>query len=153
MAIYRLWNDMPEIITKPHHATKSLKVILDSNALFVPFQFNIDIFEALEELLGRRTVPIVLSPIKKELETIAEKSSPKMRKSALCALKIAEKCKFLEAKFRTSSSPDDAIVEMSKGGGYIVFTNDRQLRKRLRDISVPVIYVRQKAYLEIDGRV
>lgn len=153
MAIYRLWNDMPEMTTKPHHATKSLKVILDSNALFVPFQFNIDIFEALDELLGRRAVPILPSPIKKELETIADKGSPKMRKLALCALKIAEKCKFLEVKSRISSSPDDAIVEMSKKGGYIVFTNDRELRKRLRDISVPVVYVRQKSYLEIDGRV
>jgi rRNA-processing protein FCF1 len=144
---------MPEMITQPYHATKSLKVILDSNALFVPFQFNIDIFEALEELLERRTVPILLSPIKKELETIADKGLPKMRKLALCALKIAEKCKFIEVKSRTSSSPDDAIVEMSKNGGYIVFTNDRELRRRLRDISVPVIYVRQKSYLEIDGRV
>jgi rRNA-processing protein FCF1 len=33
-----------------------------------------------------------------------------------------------------------------------VFTNDRQLRNRLRDINVPVIYVRQKSRLEIDGR-
>ncbi|RLI16819.1 nucleotide-binding protein, partial [Candidatus Bathyarchaeota archaeon] len=33
-----------------------------------------------------------------------------------------------------------------------VFTNDRNLRKRLRNINVPVIYVRQKSRLEIDGR-
>ncbi len=32
-----------------------------------------------------------------------------------------------------------------------VFTNDRVLKKRLRDISVPVIYVRQKSRLDVDG--
>jgi rRNA-processing protein FCF1 len=32
-----------------------------------------------------------------------------------------------------------------------VFTNDRKLRQRLRNINVPVIYVRQKSRLEIDG--
>ena len=46
---------------------------------------------------------------------------------------------------------DDVIVKVAKAWNSPVFTNDRQLRKRLRDISVPVIYVRQKSRLEIDG--
>lgn len=134
------------------HKKTPLKVILDSNALFVPFQFKIDIFEALETLLGRKFEPILLTPIKKELETIAEKGSPKMRKWASYALKLAEKCVSLELKDEVAESPDDAIVETAKKCNCLVFTNDRELRKRLRDISVPVIYVRQKSHLEIDGR-
>lgn len=128
-------------------------MILDSNALFVPFQFKIDVFEALETLLGRKFEPILLSTIKKELEAVVEKGSPKMRKWASFALRLAEKCTFLEVEETIVESPDDSIVEMAKKCGCLVFTNDRALRKRLRDISVPTIYVRQKSRLEIDGRI
>jgi rRNA-processing protein FCF1 len=44
-------------------------------------------------------------------------------------------------------------LKIAKEWGSPVFTNDRLLRKRLRDISVPVIYVRQKSRLEIDGMI
>jgi rRNA-processing protein FCF1 len=47
---------------------------------------------------------------------------------------------------------DDAITKVAGRGGCAVFTNDRQLKKKLRDINVPVIYVRQKSRLGIDGR-
>ena len=45
-----------------------LKVILDSNALFVPLEFKIDIFEELKRLLNRNVEFILLSPVKHELE-------------------------------------------------------------------------------------
>jgi hypothetical protein len=139
--------------TKPKHTKKTAKVILDSNALFVPLQFKIDIFEELQTLLSVKFEPVLLSPIRKELETIAEKGSPRMRKWASYALKLAEKCTFLEVKEKFEGSPDDVIVETARKWDCPVFTNDRKLRKRLRNINVPVIYVRQKSRLEIDGRI
>jgi rRNA-processing protein FCF1 len=138
---------------KPEHTGKIVKVILDSNALFVPLQFKIDIFEELQTLLSVKFEPVLLSPIRKELETIAEKGPPKMRKWASYALKLAEKCTFLETREKIVDSPDDAIVEVARKLDCLVFTNDRKLRKRLRNINVPVIYVRQKSRLEIDGRI
>jgi rRNA-processing protein FCF1 len=130
-----------------------VKVILDSNALFVPFQFKIDIFDCLEQLLERNLELILLSPIKRELETLAKKGSPKMRKNASYALKIAEKCRYVEVNAPASMLTDDVIVKIAEEWKTPVFTNDRQLKKRLRDISVPVIYVRQKSRLEIDGMI
>jgi len=130
---------------------ETFKVILDSNALFVPIQFKIDIFNDLERLLNRNFELILLSPVKRELEALAEKGSPKMRKNASYALKLAEKCKYVEVG--ASALTDDIIVKIAKEWGFPVFTNDRQLKKRLRDISVPVIYVRQKSRLEIDGMI
>ena len=132
---------------------KRLRVILDSNAFFVPLQFKIDIWEELKTLLPVKFEPILLSPIKKELETITEKSSPKIRKMSSYALKLTDKCSFFEVDDNIASSPDDTIIEMAKKWHCPVFTNDRELRKKLRNISVPVIYVRQKAHLEIDGRI
>jgi rRNA-processing protein FCF1 len=129
----------------------TLKVILDSNALFVPLQFKIDIFEELKTLLKRNFEPILLLPVRRELERLADEGSPKMRKNALYALKLAEKCKFVNVNEEGMVSPDDVIVKLAKEWSCPVFTNDKRLRKRLRDINVPVIYVRQKSRLEIDG--
>ncbi len=133
---------------------EKLKVILDSNALFVPLQFKIDVFSDLKRLLNRSFELILLSPVKRELEAIARKGSPKMRKNASYALKLAEKCKYVEVDFPASALTDDVIVKIAEEWkAAAVFTNDRQLKQRLRDISVPVIYVRQKSRLEIDGMI
>lgn len=128
------------------------KVILDSNAFFVPLQFKIDIFEELKNLLPTNFEAILLSPIRQELEKLAEKGSPQMRKKASYALKLSEKCTYVQLNDDYAGSPDDAILKVAKEWKSPVFTNDRNLRKRLRNINVPVIYVRQKSRLEIDGR-
>ena len=127
---------------------KKLKVILDSNALLVPLQFKIDVFSDLERLLNRSFEVILLSSVKREL---ARKGSPKMRKNASYALKLAKKCRYVEVDFPASELTDDVIVKIAEEWKSPVFTNDRKLKQRLRDISVPVIYVRQKSRLEIDG--
>jgi len=126
---------------------------MDSNALFVPLQFKIDIFEELKKLLNMKFELILLSPIRHELEKLAEKGSPKMQKNASYALKMAEKCKLVELDEKIAGySPDDAIFQVAREWESLVFTNDRELKKRLRNINVPVIYVRQKSRLEINGR-
>ncbi len=137
------------IRTKP---TKKLRIMLDANALFVPLQFKIDLLEELKKLLNRNFELILLSPTRRELERIAVQGSSEMRKQAEYALRLAEKCTFLEVQQEKDTPADDLIIQVASKHEYAVFTNDRQLRHRLRDINVPVIYVRQKSRLEIDGR-
>lgn len=132
---------------------KPLRVILDSNALFVPSQFKIDIFEGLRNIFGKGFEAIVFPQILKEVEKIAKGGSPKMRKEARCAIEVAEKCRLIEPNDGSAGTADDVIVQMALKWRCPVFTNDRELKRRLRDINVPVIYVRQKSRLEIDGRV
>jgi len=129
-----------------------LKVILDSNALFTPLELKIDIFEELQHLLNRNIEYIVIHPVKTELELLANKEPAKLRRQAKFALRLAvEKCKIVQVDVSDKITTDDAIVKVAKNWNTPVFTNDRQLKKRLRDISLPVIYVRQKSRLEIDG--
>jgi rRNA-processing protein FCF1 len=135
----------------PKHAKQVLRVIMDSNALFVPTQFRIDIFEELGVLLNRNFEPILLTPIRREIQKLAEDGPLNARKDASYALKLAEKCKLTEID-EAGLSPDDSVIEAARKFGCPVFTNDRALKKRLRDINVPVIYVRQKSRLEIVGR-
>jgi len=131
---------------------KTLKIIFDSNVFFVSLKFKIDIFEELKSLLGMNFEPILLSPIHRELEGLTEKGSLKDRKNARHALQLAEKCKLVEVEEHLDS-PDDLIMKVAEEWNAPVFTNDKQLREKLRNINVPVIYVRQKARLEIDGRI
>jgi hypothetical protein len=128
-----------------------MKVILDSNFLFIPSQFQVDIFEELSKLLNQRIDPIILSPTRMELLKMTKKDSPKMSKKASLVLKLAENCHLVDVEQGFEETPDDVIVRVAAEWKCPVATNDRVLRRRLRDISVPVIYLRQKSRLEMEG--
>ncbi len=83
------------MLTSSPKKIEPLKVILDSNALYVPLEFKIDIFEELRNLLNRKIEFVLLSTVKRELEMLAAKDSPKIRREATFALKLAEKCKYV----------------------------------------------------------
>jgi len=129
------------------------RVLIDTNFLLVPSKFKIDIFEGLTNILSRRYTPILLSPTHKELLKIAEKGSPKIRRQASLALKLAEKCDVFPVKQGYEEAHDDVIVRVASEWRCPVATNDGALRKRLRNISVPVIYLRQTSRLEMEGSV
>ncbi len=128
-----------------------LKIIVDSNALFVPLEFKIDIYEELQRLLSRSFELILLSPVKRELETLAQKDSPKTSRNAKFALSFAEKCTYVKIQENPCEQTDDAIVRIAKSWNAPVFTNDKLLKRKLKDISAAVIYVREKSRLQIDG--
>lgn len=130
-----------------------LKIILDSNAFFVPIYFKIDIFREIKRLLNRNIELILISPIKQELELLVTKDSKKNNRNAALALSLALKCKYIKLDVPKDVLVDDIIVEKASNWKAVVFTNDRMLKKRLRNISVPVVYVRQKSFLEIDGMI
>ena len=137
----------------PREGKKRVRVIIDSNAFFVPLRFRIDIFEELRRLLNAKPQLILLSAAQKELEKLREKGSPKMRREADFALRFAEKCTLYSTEEMSERSADDVIVEIAGRWKSPVFTNDRELRKRLRDINVPVIYVKQKSHLATEGMI
>lgn len=130
---------------------RPLEVILDSSFLFIPYKFKIDIFEALEKVFNRRFEPIVLSVTKDELREITKRRSPKLRKQAAFALKLSQKCHQMKVERCGDESHDDVIVRIASEFGYCVATNDRLLKRRLRCLSVSVVYLRQKSYLAVEG--
>jgi rRNA-processing protein FCF1 len=129
-----------------------VKVILDSNFLFVPFQFRINIFEELDRLFGKAE-PIVLSTTIEELRQLMAKGSPKMCKQAAFALKLVEKCRSVAVEKRTNESYDDVILRTAKEWSFPVATNDANLRKKLREAKVTSVFLRQKSHLAVSGPV
>ena len=129
----------------------TLKVILDSNFLFIPAKFQIDVFEELAKLLNQRFEPVLLSLIYQELKTIAEKGVPSRRRQASLALKLAEKCKLVNVEKHVEETNDDVILRIAILWKSPVATNDRKLRRKLRARAIPVIYLRSKNRLELEG--
>jgi len=129
----------------------TLKVILDSNFLFVPSQFQVDVFEELAKLLNQRFEPVLLSPTYNELLKMAEKGSPSRRKQASLALKLAENCRVIDVEKIWEETNDDVILRIASEWKSPVATNDRELRRRLRDRGIPVIFLRGKSRLELEG--
>ncbi len=140
---------MPEPTTEKQR----LQVIMDTNSFFVPLKFGISLPSDLENLLNRKFEMVLLSRVKNELTTLATTRSASTKKNAEIALKLAEKCTYKEIKTARSQPTDEVIIETAKKWKAAVFTNDRLLRKKLRDISVPVIYVRQKSHLAVNGMI
>jgi len=130
-----------------------VKVILDSNFLFIPSRFKVDIFEELTNLLNQQYDPVLLSPTYREILKIAEKGPPKTRQQASLALKLAEKCRIVSVEQGYKETHDDVVVRIAAEWRCPVATNDAALRKRLRNISVPVIYLRQRSRLEMEGSI
>jgi len=133
--------------------TKPLQVIFDSSFLFIPFQFNVDIFEEMEKVLNRRFEPIITTPTYKELQKIAGLSSPKLKRQATLALKLAEKCRKINVEKRRNELHDEVLVRVASEMRCCVATNDRDLKKRIRKLGLPVIYLRQKSHLAVEGAV
>jgi len=128
------------------------KVILDSNFLFVPFQFQIDVLKELENLVGKFE-PVVLSTTVEEMKKIADGKSEKTRRQALSALKIAERCTLIEVERDVGEMYDDVVLRKAKELACSVATNDRDLRKRLRRAGIPTIYLRQRKKLVLEGHI
>jgi rRNA-processing protein FCF1 len=137
----------------PDSEDEPIKVVLDANFFFVSSQFNVDVFEELANLLNRRFEAVLLSSTQKELQGLAESTSPKQRKQAQLALKLAEKCNVVSVEKGLMDTYDDVIVRVAAEWKSPVATNDRELRKRLRKVGVPVIFLRQKRRLEMEGAV
>ena len=117
----------------------TLYVILDSNFLLIPSQFQVDIFEELEKLLNQQFEPVLLNPMYQELLRIAEHGLPKLRQQASLALALAEKCGIVSVEMYDRENPDDVILRVAKEWRCPVATNDKELRKRLRREGVPVL--------------
>lgn len=127
-----------------------VKVILDSNFLMIPFQFNLDVFQEIEFLLQKKVDFIVPSAVKSELTGISSRGGEGAAEASL-ALQLASRCRVVEVTLVPGETVDDAIVKASQKLRAVVATTDIALKKRLRDINIPVVYLRDKSKLEVDG--
>ena len=126
-----------------------LKIIVDSNFLFLPAQFSIDIFEAIEELLSKRVKLVIPSPVFEEIARVAGRTRGPER----IALELAKKCDIEPVERLPGETVDDLVLRLAREWRCPVATNDARLRRRLRSLGLPVIFLRGLGKLELDGEV
>ena len=131
---------------------RKIGVLLDTNILMLIGR-GIDIFTQIEELLDTKPEYYVIEPVVKELEKIIAHGGVKERKAAKLALELVKKrCRVIEISLSPDKSADDLLLEIALREGFIVATNDRELRRRLREAGIPEIYFREeKQLLEAQG--
>lgn len=116
------------------------KVILDTNALLMPFQFGINLSAELKRLLGSYEI-IVPSSVLDELKKLKPTDSAKAAKA------LAQKYKV----WSTEEKGDEAIVSLAEELKAIVVTNDKGLMRALKKLKLPVIHLRSRTHLVLSG--
>jgi rRNA-processing protein FCF1 len=124
-----------------------VRVLLDANALMMPAQFSIDLFDELRQLVGAFE-PLVLDNVTRELASI---SSGRGRDAAAAryGLNVAEGCMTVKAPGPAHSTVDDQVIRYARETGCLVVTNDRRLREILLAQGTGVISMRKQKRLEL----
>jgi hypothetical protein len=124
-----------------------VKILLDANALMMPAQFQIDLFDELRMLLGAFE-PLVLSGVIRELTGI---SRIKGRDGAAArhGLVLGERCTVIDSGDLKSGSVDAQMIEYAALNACMVVTNDRRIRDALFTRGIGVISMRNQKKLEI----
>jgi len=124
-----------------------VKILLDANALMMPVQFQIDLFEELRVLLGAFE-PLVLSGVIKELNGIS-RARGRDGAAARHGLVLGERCTVVETGDLKSESVDAQLIEYAVQHSCMVVTNDRRIRDALFMRGIGVISLRSQKKLEI----
>jgi len=120
------------------------RVILDTNFLTIPYQFGIDIFEEIDRVVEDNYELTTLDCVVEELKKL-EKSRGKSATAARVAL-ILIKEKNIKV-IKTGKKNVDIKIYRMADKNTIVATNDRELKRRLKNKNVKVLYLRSKKHI------
>ena len=128
----------------------SKEVVIDTNFFMVPFQFNVDIITELENLLPSYKL-ITPSFVINELKGLKRNNKGKVRINANLALKLANssKVEIKDISLLENETVDDALLRVSE----VLATNDIELKNRAKDKGITVVYLRQKKYIAVEGKI
>lgn len=120
-------------------------VVLDANALILPFERRVRLDPELERLLGDYE-PIVPEAVLKELATLAATGKGATARNAKAALTLATRYKFVDS----SGRGDAGVLQVARALDAVLLTNDKELRALARSEGLRTIYLRGKGHLELD---
>ncbi|MDY6788696.1 MAG: hypothetical protein SVV03_01905, partial [Candidatus Nanohaloarchaea archaeon] len=113
--------------------------------LILPFRFNIEIFDEFERLVGRGFRLHTLD------RTLNEALNVKDGKYADLVKRLVDLKEIQVINSEADRPVDDALVEFADKKGFVVCTNDTELKERLDKKNLPFIYMRQENYLEAEN--
>lgn len=131
-----------------------VSILLDANFLLLPAQFSVDVLGELERLFNGAVKGIVPRPVYEELRSLARTADTKRGRHAVRAVHLVDaRFDILDVELRPDETVDDLLLRTAWTTGYPVATNDRALRRRLRDLNITTVYLRQHNRLDVSGAV
>nr|MDO8109220.1 hypothetical protein [Candidatus Sigynarchaeota archaeon] len=144
-------------------------VLLDTNFLYIPMEFKIDVFEEIPRLLEEATELVLLSGVKDEIVEKNKRTLGKLvSKQGLGALQLVSKMvelgtvKFLKIERRAKEAVDDYVIRAgvqiknapADGNAkpatrIVIATNDKGLKAKAVAAGYSVVQLRQKTHLEL----
>lgn len=127
------------------------QIILDTNFLLIPVQFKIDIFSEIKKIADFKYELVIIDKTIGELNGIisSKKEKQKNKLAAKIALQLIERYKIKKIK-TTEKIVDNAILKIANKEHYLIATQDKLLKHKLKEKSIPIIILRQKSYLKIE---
>ena len=128
------------------------KIIIDTNFLFIPAQFHVDIYAEMMRICHFPYELCVVDKSMQELEKIASRGKTKEAKAARLSLALAQakKVTILPSE-HIFKNTDDTILELAQQLDSLVATQDIALKRKLKAAQVPLVVLRQKRHLILDG--
>lgn len=129
------------------------KVILDTNFLLIPGQFNVNVFVEIERVIGKSVKLCIIDKTINELNKIIVFGKTKDASAAKLGMAIAgahlkQKSLKILPSF-PNKSVDDAMVAKSNKKIYIA-TQDKELKRRVKEKGAQIITLKQKKYLVLE---
>jgi rRNA-processing protein FCF1 len=109
------------------------------------FEFSINLEDELTRLLGKYHI-IIPKPIHDELTYLAQHGTGKKRQIAKPSLDLIKNFEILDSE----GDADDSVLFLAKKHNGVVVTNDKNLRKRAKNVSLKTIFLRGKQRLMLE---
>ncbi|MBO7719142.1 MAG: twitching motility protein PilT [Methanosphaera sp.] len=113
-------------------------------------QKDVDVVTQLTSLLPSYYELIVPSLVLDELDKLKRYSKGKNKLAASIALQVAKSDVFRVVQIDKTEHVDNLLLKYCTTDD-VLCTNDRDLRRKARQLGISVVYLRQHRYLEVDG--
>ncbi len=133
----------------------AFQVILDTNFLAVPAQFGVDIFSETERVIERRVEFVLLESTVKEIELKGGLGAGKTETHVFRIAKdLIQRCRVVKVPESLAAMPvDDQLLEYAISVKGALATNDKELRMKARERGIPVLLLRGKKRVVLEGSV
>jgi len=123
------------------------RILIDTNFFLTPFQLGVNIFSELERVVDEPFELFTLSPLKCELEKLAKSGKGADKSAAQLAIQLA---RGISVEDWPEGGDAGILSYVKKKKDVTVATNDSNLRKALKSMKIPTIFVRNNSKLEME---
>ncbi|HEC95002.1 MAG TPA: hypothetical protein ENI45_03445 [Thermoplasmatales archaeon] len=129
--------------------SRSRYVIIDTNMLLTLFEQTFDLEGAILRTVGRYEI-IIPKAVVQELKVLSTAGKGATKRWAKAALTYIKK-KGFRIEDEDNEEVDNSLITLAKKLNGVVATNDKELKKRLREKGIPTLFLRERKRLMLLG--